>query len=55
MENEGRRAGEKKRSGIRQGAGVEGWPEPDALRSSGGPGQPDTAAGGVEGREGRKI
>jgi hypothetical protein len=36
--------------GGKEGAGVEGWPVPDALRSSGGPGRPDTAAGGVEGR-----
>jgi hypothetical protein len=37
------------------GAGVEGCTVPDALRSSGGPGQPDTAAEAVEGRGVRKI
>jgi hypothetical protein len=42
---EGRQQGEEKRSGTKQVADVEGWPEPDALRSSGWPGQPDTAAG----------
>ena len=41
----GRQQGKEKRSGVKAGAGVEGWPVPDASRSSGGPGQPDTAAG----------
>jgi len=47
MENgELRKAGgEKERAGVKLGAGVEGCTEPDALRSSGGPVQPDTAAG----------
>jgi hypothetical protein len=47
----GRQQGEERRSGVKVGADVEGWPVPDALRSSGGPGRPDTAAGVVEGRE----
>jgi hypothetical protein len=48
MENGEWRGGSRVRrrdKGGKEGADVEGWPVPDALRSSGGPGQPDTAAG----------